>query len=230
MESVNSLNIKNMKALIVVDAQYDFMPATEEEYAKRMGGALAVTEGDKIIPIINDLLSQFELVIFTKDWHTEDMDAFASSHPGKQPFDKYKPLIQPEDGEKWDTLWPAHCVANTRGADIHDDIDFGLINGDFYIFKKGLEKDYHPYSGFGGTDLAEFLRHKNVTQVFICGLALDYCVKDTAIDAVKEGFEVVVVENATRSIRPDINDLLQTFLDLNIKMIDSWELPLFNLM
>ena len=213
-----------MKALIVVDAQYDFMPASEEEYAKEMGGALAVNDGDKIVPIINDLLPEFDLVIFTKDWHPEDMEAFASNHKGKAPFDTYKV------NGKEDTLWPDHCVANTPGARIHEDINFGLIKGKFYIFKKGLEKDYHPYSGFGGTGLADFLRDKNIHQVFICGLALDYCVRDTALDAVREGFDTVVVENATKPINPDINDLLQDFANLDIKMIDSWELPLFNLM
>jgi len=214
-----------MKALLVIDAQKDFMPATEEEYAKEMGGALAVTEGDKIIPIINKLLPQFDLVVFTKDWHPENMDAFASNHTGKSPFDKYI-----DKNGKEDTLWPNHCVANTPGAMIHEDINFGLIKGDFYIFKKGLEKDYHPYSGFGGTGLAEFLRNRNIHQVFICGLALDYCVKDTAFDAVKEGFDTVIIKDATRAINPDIDELLEDFNNLNIKIIDSWELPLFNLM
>jgi len=191
-----------------------------------MGGSLAVADGDKIVPIINDLLPQFDLVIFTKDWHPEEMEAFASNHKGKAPFDTYTD----KKSGKEDTLWPDHCVAYTHGARLHEDIDFGLIKGDFYIFKKGLEKDYHPYSGFGGTGLAEFLRDRNIHQVFICGLALDYCVKDTAFDAVREGFDTVVVENATRPINPDINDLLQDFSNLNIKLIDSWELPLFNLM
>ena len=209
--------LKDMKALIVVDAQYDFMPATDEAYANEMGGALAVAEGNEIIPIINELLPKFDLVIFTKDWHPEKMEAFASNHPGKQPFDTY------EVNGVTDTLWPSHCVANTRGADIHENIDFSLIKKDFYIFKKGLEKDYHPYSGFGKTGLADFLRDKLVHQVFIVGLALDYCVKDTALDAAKEGFDTIVVEDGTKPISQDLNNLYKEFVENKIQMIDACE-------
>ena len=204
-----------MKALIVVDAQYDFMPATEEEYTNEMGGALAVPGGDEIVPIINKLLPKFDLIIFTKDWHPENMEAFASNHEGKQPFDTYK-----VDGVE-DILWPNHCIAGTRGAEIHNDIDFGLIKGDFYIFKKGLEKDYHPYSGFGGTDLAEFLRNKNVDEVYVCGLATDYCSKDIAIDAANEGFKTYFILDATRPINFDLTETLQILLKKVIKIINS---------
>jgi nicotinamidase/pyrazinamidase len=210
-----------MKTLIIVDCQYDFMPATEEGYAKEMGGALAVNDGDKIIPIINELLPQFELIIFTKDWHPEDMEAFAGNHEGKAPFDTY---INKNGVE--DILWPAHCVANTPGARLHEDINFDLIKGDFYIFKKGLEKNYHPYSGFGGTDLAEFLRSRNVHQVFICGLATDFCAKDTAIDSINEGFETFFIVNATKPINTDMTETIKELHLHKIKMIDSWQLPL----
>ena len=195
-----------MKALIVVDAQYDFMP----------GGALAVENGDEIVPVINDLLPDFDLVIFTKDWHPNDMDAFASQHPGANAFEEY----QTEDGKK-DTLWPPHCIQNTRGADIHEGIDMGLIKGDFYIFKKGTEKFQHPYSGFGAEGLEEFLRDRGVTSLFIVGLALDYCVKDTAIDAAKLGFESVVIQEGTRAIHPDINPTLQAFKEAGVKFIKN---------
>jgi nicotinamidase/pyrazinamidase len=198
-----------MKALICVDIQNDFCP----------GGSLAVPEGDKIVSVINDLLSKFDLVIFTKDWHHPKMDAFASQHIGKKPFDKY---INPEGLE--DTLWPNHCVQDTFGAEFHKDIDFGKIKGEFYIFKKGMKKKYHPYSGFGGTDLAKFLKKKKVTNLFIGGLALDYCVKDTAIDASKEGFEVVVIEDACAPIDSDINSVIKAFKDAEVAFIESWEL------
>ena len=214
-----------MKALLVIDVQYDFLPVSAEDYENGLGGALAVPEGNEIIPVINKLLPQFELVIFTKDWHPENMYAFASNHPGKKPFDKYFPLIQPEVGDPIeDTLWPDHCVAETRGADIHDDIDFSLIKGNFYIFKKGLEKDSHPYSGFSETNLAEFLRNKYVDEVFIVGLATDYCVRDTAIDAVNEGFDTIVIEDGCKPINPDINEVLKIFDEKNISFIESWEI------
>lgn len=211
------------KALIVVDAQYDFMPASEEDYANGMGGALAVPEGDQIVPVINELLKKFQLVIFTKDWHPTGMKAFASSYKTKKPFDKYK-----VKGVE-DTLWPDHCIQNTRGADIHEGINLDLIDGDFYIFKKGLTKDSHPYSGFGAEGLEEFLNEKGVEELFIVGLALDFCVKDTAIDAAMKGFDTVVIEDGTRPIDPNINSTLQEFQQAGVKLIESWEFDIYNL-
>ena len=215
-----------MKALIVVDAQYDFIPVSQREYEEGQGGALAVPNGEQIIPVINELLPKFDLIVFTKDWHPKGMKAFASSYKTKKPFDTYKVK------GKEDTLWPDHCIQDTRGADIHDGIDFSLIKdeAEFYIFKKGLEKDKHPYSGFDGTGLGFFLREKNIDQIFITGLALDYCVKDTAVDGAWLGFKTVVIEDACKAISEDLNATYQTFLDNNVKMIESWELPLFNLM
>jgi len=216
--------MKNRKALIVVDAQYDFMPASEEDYANGMGGALAVMDGDQIIPVINELLKKFDLVIFTKDWHPVGMKAFASSYKTKKPFDTYK-----VNGVE-DTLWPDHCLQNSRGADIHEGIDFGLIEGDFYIFKKGMDKNSHPYSGFGAEGLEEFLNEREVEQIFIVGLALDYCVKDTAIDSAMKGFETIVIEDGTKPIDPNINPTLTDFQDAGVKMIESWELDMWNLL
>ena len=213
-----------MKALIVVDAQYDFMPATDENYKNGQGGSLAVPGGDQIVPVINKLLPEFDLVIFTQDWHPEGMKAFASSYKTKKPFDTYKVK------GKEDTLWPDHCIAESYGAMIHEGINLDLIKKDVYFFKKGLEKDKHPYSGFDGTGLGFFLREKNVDQIFVTGLALDYCVKDTAVDGAWLGFKTVVIEDATASISEDLNATYQAFLDNNVKMIESWELPLFNLM
>lgn len=216
--------MKNRKALIVVDAQYDFMPATEENYKNNLGGALAVTDGDQIIPVINELLTKFELVIFTKDWHPEGMKAFASSYKTKKPFDTYK-----VNGVE-DTLWPDHCIQHTRGADIHEDIKFENIDGDFYIFKKGMNQKQHPYSGFGAEGLEEFLNNRGVHEVFIVGLALDYCVKDTAIDAAMRGFDSVVIEDGTRPIDPNINPTLELFHQAGVKIIESWELDMYNLL
>ena len=196
-----------MKALIVVDAQYDFMP----------GGALAVNEGDQIVQVVNKLLPKYDLVIFTKDWHPTDMDAFASQHPGERPFAKY----QTKDGNE-DTLWPQHCMQNTRGADLHDDIDFGSITGDFYIFKKGMEKYKHPYSGFGAEGLDEFLKERDVDEVHIVGLATDFCVKDTAVDSAKLGYKTFVIMDGTRPIDPDLAPVLNEFIEEGVIITQSW--------
>ncbi len=205
-----------MKALIVVDVQYDFCPVSDEDYKNGLGGALAVPNGDGVVPIINSLLPKFDLVIFTKDWHPEKMDAFASSHEGKNPFDEYV-----NSDEKNDILWPDHCVQNTRGAEIHDDINFDLINGDFYIFKKGLETDKHPYSGFGADGLSDFLKSKGVTETVITGLATDYCVKDTVVDSVDEGFDTTVIWDGCRGIADDLTPVLDQFFNIGVNVIDS---------
>lgn len=184
------------KALIVVDAQYDFMP----------GGSLAVKEGDQIVPFINNLLPKYDLVIFTKDWHRPDNLYFASAHAGKNPFD------QMEIHGKLETLWPDHCIQNTRGADIHDGINFNLIKGEYYIFKKGIGTGCHPYGGFGDaqedTELHEFLQEKGVEEVDIVGLAFDFCVKDTAKDAAKLGYKTTVFVDGTRAINEDVRETL----------------------
>ena len=215
-----------MKALLVVDAQYDFMPVRDEDYKNGQGGALAVPEGDEIVPIINRLLPEFEMVVFTQDWHPKGMNAFASSHPGKKPFDTYELR-----GGKVDTLWPDHCLAESYGAMIHEGIDLGKINKSVYFFKKGLDKTKHPYSGFDGTGLAFFLQERGVDEVYIVGLALDYCVKDTAIDAVKNNFKTIVVKDGTRAIAKETEKIaIQEFFDNGIDIIDSNELNLYKLM
>jgi len=202
------------KALIVVDAQYDFMPASKEDYDNGMGGALAVKEGDKIVPVINELLPKYDLVIFTKDWHKPDNIYFAASHAGKKPFEEMEIHGKPE------VLWPIHCVQNTKGAELHDDIDFSLINGEFYIIKKGIESHCHPYGAFGdgheNTGLHEFLIEKGVRAVDIVGLALDYCVKDTAKDAAYFGYETRIFIEGTRAIAEDVNDVLLEFDDSGV--------------
>lgn len=203
-----------MKALIVVDVQNDFCE----------GGSLAVPGANAIFPVINELLPIFDLVIFTKDWHDPEMTAFASMHKDAKPYDKY---INPQGKE--DVLWPEHCVQETFGAMIHQDINFDKIPGGVYIFKKGMNENQHPYSGFEGTELAEFLREKGVDDVFVVGLAFDYCVADTAIDAAMEGFKVAVIEDATASISEDVNDTLQKFKEAGVALIESWELPMYNL-
>lgn len=210
-----------MKALIVVDMQNDFMP----------GGALPVPRGDEVVQVINKLLPKFDLIIFTKDWHPENHSSFASQYEDQKPFD----IIG--EGMFQETLWPDHCVQNTFGADLHRDIDFSKCKKDFYIFKKGDNVNMPGYSAFGDLkdvdedlgELVRFLDKKHVDEIFVCGLATDFCVRETAIDAAKlYGYNTRVIIDACRGISNDLNPTLQEFLENNIKVIDSDELDLFN--
>ena len=208
--------MKTKRALIVLDLQQDFCP----------GGSLAVPEGDTIVPIVNDLLHKFDLIILTKDWHFRVMYGFESyqkEHYEKNAFEKY---IN-EQGQE-DVIWPDHCVEDTLGANFHPDLDLGKCKKDFYIFKKGNMPHFHPYSGFAETDengeseLKVFLQEKGVNEVYICGLALDYCVKETAFDAIKYGFETYVIKDATKPINSDITEVLKAFDEAQILTIESW--------
>ncbi len=197
------------RALIVVDPQNDFCP----------GGSLAVKDGDQIVPVINKLTKSdmYDLVIFTKDWHPANMKAFASQHKGKNVFDTYI-----NSNGDTDVLWPDHCVAGTQGAEFHKDIDFNIPN--LYIFKKGTEVNSHPYSGFGdlyhfdSSSLLEFLGQKGITDVDICGLATDYCVRDTAIDSVRHRFNTTVIMDGVRAIAEDLTPTLEIFKKEGIKV------------
>ena len=206
------------KALIVVDIQNDFC----------LGGSLAVPEGDKVVPIINDLLPKFDLVIFTKDWHPARHNGFASVYIDKKPFDTLD-FRGGFGGGRILTLWPDHCVQNTPGADIHKDIKFENCKGEFYIFKKGEDIGNDGFSAFESRELAPFLDGKGVTHLFVCGLAFDYCVKETAIDAAEAGFEVAIIEDACKAIDPKISGtqdhpIFKDFEKAEISLIESWEL------
>ena len=215
------------KVLIIENAQYDFMP----------GGSLEIKDGDKIIPKINSLLPKFDLVIFTKDWHPKNHISFASQWPNNKPFDD---LVLHHSKQ---TLWPDHCVQNTRGSDIHDDINYGALKKDFYIFKKGVQQRTDSYSGFYdkkviitkskssnklliSTGLTEFLKNRNIEQVFIAGLTLDFCY--TAIDSVKCGFDTYVFEDAIKPINSDFIQILKDFKTNNIKLIETFEFEQLN--
>jgi len=156
-------------ALLVVDVQNDFCP----------GGALAVAGGDEIIPVINRLLPQFAVVVYTRDWHPENHMSFA------------------DPPQFMDKSWPPHCVAGAWGAEFHPPLE---VRPDGIIVDKGTKVDIEAYSGFQDTGLAEKLRGCKVGTVYITGLATDYCVKATALDAVKEGFQVLVVDEACRGV------------------------------
>ena len=176
-----------MTALLIIDVQNDFLP----------GGSLAVPEGDQIIPVINQLIPDYDLVIGTQDYHPAGHKSFAANHLGKKVGD----LIELDGLQQ--VLWPAHCVQGTPGADFSDELDFRKIDE---IIQKGTDPEIDSYSGFfdnghrKGTGLAELLRDRGVTAVDIVGLATDYCVKFTALDAIAKGFETRVLKDGCRGV------------------------------
>ncbi|XHR29855.1 MAG: bifunctional nicotinamidase/pyrazinamidase [Chthoniobacteraceae bacterium] len=183
-----------MKALILVDIQNDFLP----------GGALAVPHGNGVIPAANRLAAVFPLVVATQDWHPADHGSFAATHAGKQVFDSIEMNGLPQ------TLWPVHCVQNTHGAELPADLDRERITK---VFFKGTDPTIDSYSGFfdnghrKATGLGEFLKTNDVTAVFVCGLATDYCVKATALDAVQLGFKTYLIEDASRGVNLQSDDV-----------------------
>ena len=183
-----------MKALILVDIQNDFLP----------GGALAVSDGDQIIPVVNQIQSAFPLVVATQDWHPPNHGSFAANHPGKKEYEQIHLNGLPQ------TLWPIHCVQNTSGAELAPKLNRERIEK---IFKKGTDPGIDSYSGFfdnghrKSTGLVEWLKSSGVTQVFVCGLATDYCVKFTALDAVQQGFKTSLIEDASRGVNIQPNDV-----------------------
>ena len=210
--------MKTKRALIVVDLQRDFCP----------GGSLAVQDGDKIMPVVNDLLTKFDLVIFTKDWHHSIMYGFESyqlREYGKHAFETYV-----NEQGKEDVIWPDHCVENTEGAKFHPDLDLSKCKKDFYIFKKGNMPHFHPYSGFAEvnedneSELGVFLKEKGITEIYVCGLALDYCVKDTALDGAKLGFDTYVIKNACKAVNSDTTDTYKAFNVEGVMYADTWVL------
>ena len=180
--------------LVVVDVQYDFLP----------GGSLAVAGGDQIVPLINTLAGRFTNVVFTQDWHPRDHISFASQHKDKAPFD----TIELDYGTQ--VLWPDHCVWGTQGAEISRDLDIPHAQ---LIIRKGYNRAIDSYSGFQEADrqtltgLAGYLNERDVGRLFITGLATDFCVAWTALDGAAGGFDVTVIEDATRAI--DANGSLQ---------------------
>ena len=178
-------------ALLVIDPQNDFCE----------GGALAVQGGAGIMPLINRLTERFGRVVVTQDWHTPDQISFASNHPGAAPFTE----IEVAYGRQM--LWPDHCLQGSVGADFHPEVKPTLDRA-VAVIRKGYSPAVDSYSGFFENDhrtptgLAGLLRDLGVKRVFLAGLALDYCVRFTAEDAVREGFEAVVIADASRAIAP----------------------------
>lgn len=190
-----------MKALILVDLQNDFLP----------GGALAVPDGDAVIPVANQLQALFPLVVATQDWHPANHGSFAANHPGKRVFEQINlhGLLQ--------TLWPVHCVQGTSGAALAAALECDRIAK---VFPKGTDAGIDSYSGFFDnghrkpTGLGEWLKAQGVAEVFVCGLATDYCVKFTALDAVQEGFKVHLIEDACRGVNLKPDDVATAIVEM----------------
>jgi len=188
-------------ALIVIDVQNDFLA----------GGPLAVPRGDEVIEPINRLLKRFSICAATMDWHPRDHVSFAATHPGKKPFDRV--LV---DGRE-QVLWPTHCVQGTPGAAPPRSLNTDRI---LHVTRKGTDPGIDSYSGFfdnghrRSTDLNAYLASRKVQRLFLCGLALDYCVKFTALDAVRLKFDVVVIEDACRAIAIEPVDYERTLGEL----------------
>lgn len=186
-----------MHGLIVIDVQNDFCP----------GGALAVPGGDAVVPLINAMMHDFDAVILTQDWHPARHSSFASAHSGAEPFE----LIQMPYGPQ--VLWPDHCVQNTRGAEFHPD----LVTDADLIIRKGFRAGIDSYSGFFENDkttptgLEGYLRNRGIDRLTLVGLATDFCVHYSAVDAARLGFDVTVQMNACRAI--DLDGSLQAGID-----------------
>lgn len=198
-----------MKALLLIDIQYDFLP----------GGALPVPDGDAIIPVVNTLQPHFELVAAAQDWHPAAHKSFASSHPGRKPFE----VIELHGLRQ--TLWPDHCIQGTPGAEFSEQLDRNRIEA---IFRKGTDQEIDSYSGFydnghlRSTGLAGYLRDKKVEAVYLTGLAGDICVFLTAMNSLEEGFETYIIEDATRPINEeDFRKNMQEFTAQGGKIIQS---------
>lgn len=179
-----------MKTLIVIDVQNDFMP----------GGALAVPEGNLIVPVINKIQDRFDLIVAAQDWHPQNHVSFASNHPGSAVFDTAQVHGKPQ------TLWPDHCVQESEGAQFHPDLNTTKWEA---IFRKGTDKEIDSYSAFydnghlKSTGLSGYLKEKGASQIFLCGLAADICVYYSLMDAFKEGFACFFIEDASRPLNPE---------------------------
>jgi nicotinamidase/pyrazinamidase len=176
-----------MKALILVDIQNDFCP----------GGALAVADGDAVVAVANRLMPQFPICVATQDCHPQNHQSFAIHHPGKQPYDMIDLAGLPQ------VLWPVHCVTGSSGARLHAELDSQRITA---VIAKGTDPNIDSYSGFfdngqrKATGLEDFLRQRQVAEVYVLGLATDYCVKATALDAQRLGFRTTLVEDGCRAV------------------------------
>ncbi|MDA9410230.1 nicotinamidase [Bradyrhizobium sp. CCBAU 51745] len=203
-----SMKISDRDVLLVIDVQNDFCT----------GGALAVPDGEKVVPAINRIAQKFANVVLTQDWHPGNHISFAANHPGKQPFQ----TIELDYGTQ--VLWPTHCVQGTAGAEFHRDLDLTRAS---LVVRKGFRRGIDSYSALFENDkktptgLLGYLRERELKTVFVAGLALDFCVRFSAEDARKAGFEVAVIEDACRGIDLDgsVAATHRSFKELGISTI-----------
>ena len=196
-----------MQALLLVDIQNDFLP----------GGALAVPAGDEVIPIANHLMASFEIVVATQDWHPAGHGSFATSHLGHEVGE----VIKLEGLEQF--LWPEHCIQGTHGAAFADALDTQRLTR---VFTKGSNPTIDSYSGFfdnarrHSTGLSEFLREHDVDTLYIAGLATDYCVKATALDAQEQSFHTIVVSDGCRGVEIQPGDIDRAMAEMQAAGIE----------
>ena len=200
-------------ALIVIDVQNDFCP----------GGALAVADGDAVIEPIHHVAAKFEHIVLTQDWHTAGHASFASAHPGKKPFE------QIEVSYGMQTLWPDHCVQGSGGAEFHPSLQLTRAE---LILRKGFRPQIDSYSAFfendrtTATGLAGYLRERSLTRVFLAGLAYDFCVGYSALDARRLGFEAIILRDACRAI--DLNgsvaEIEAKFAEAGVVLLESGQI------
>jgi len=202
------------RALLVIDVQNDFCP----------GGALEVPKGDEVVPVINRLMPLFDAVVFTQDWHPADHLSFASQHEGKQPFE----TVEMPYGTQ--VLWPDHCVQGTPGADFHPDLDTRPAQA---IVRKGFRREVDSYSAFFENDrttptgLEGWLRSRGIDEVWLAGLATDFCVGYSALDAVRCGFPAFVIEDACRAIdlEGSLDAMRRQWAEAGVKAVTSADVP-----
>ncbi|MHC4224676.1 MAG: bifunctional nicotinamidase/pyrazinamidase [Planctomycetota bacterium] len=205
-----------MRALVLVDIQNDLLP----------GGALPVPRGDEVVPVANRVQEHFDVVVATQDWHPDDHGSFAANHDAKKPGD-----VVMLHGVR-QILWPHHCVQETRGADLVTDLDTERVDR---VFRKGTDHRVDSYSGFFDNDhkrstgLGEYLKGRGVTEVYILGLATDYCVKFTAFDSVDQGFSTYVIEDGCRGVELNEGDsdrAIDEMCEKGVMILESGDLSL----
>jgi nicotinamidase/pyrazinamidase len=208
-----TIALTDSDVLLVVDIQKDFCP----------DGRLAVPRGDEVVPIVNRIAAKFTNVLLTQDWHPSGHLSFASSHPGKRPYE----TIEVDYGQQ--VLWPDHCVQGSPGAEFRDDLQ---IPHAALVVRKGFRRAIDSYSAFYENDrttptgLAGYLRERGLARVFLAGLAFDFCVRYSAEDAHGHGFKAIVVENACRGIDVDgsVAATRRRLAELNVRCIAAAEI------
>jgi nicotinamidase/pyrazinamidase len=208
LSSKHRIDLMNRQALIVIDVQNDFCP----------GGALAVEGGHEIVPLVNELIQRFDHVVLTQDWHPSGHSSFASTHGGKQPFE----TVQMHYGGQ--TLWPDHCVQGSEGAEFHPALEWTKAE---MVIRKGFRAAIDSYSAFFENDhvtptgLAGYLRERGIEELTLVGLATDYCVAYSALDAVHQGFHTTVMLEASRAIDlgGSLKQMTETMREAGVRLV-----------